>query len=107
MGSNDGGRRRKSEQQLEYEWQGHEESPMDGPPQVAEDGRPMDYRLLADDDAWVDAGEELKRLDPGRYLAILAVVQDIVAIYRDPIRARRQATGNFVFHKLKDQHDLE
>ncbi len=58
------------------------------------------YRLLADDTAWTRAGDELRRFDPQRYLAILKVVEDICSIHRDPL-APVEATGHFVFPKKK------
>lgn len=64
------------------------------------DHDPMDARLLVDGDAWNRAGEELKKRDPQRYIAILRVVEDICRIYRDPF-AEREATGVFVFPKRK------
>lgn len=102
MGKDDGSRSRDS---LGYDRVSFQDRPIDGRSVTSEDGRTMNYRLLADDGVWAQAGDELKRLDPGRYLAILAVVQDIIAIHLDPIGAQRQATGNFVFAKTKPDSD--
>lgn len=54
--------------------------------------------FVVDDEAWARAGEELRECDPARFMAILKVVEDIVAIRRDPIGAVR-AAGHFVFPK--------
>lgn len=58
--------------------------------------------MLADDAAWVRAGLELRERDPQRFMAILKVVEDIVAIRRDPIGAVR-AAGHFVFARSKQR----
>ena len=56
----------------------------------------MDLDLLVDEEAWNRAGEQLRKLDPKRYIAILKVVEDIVSIHRDPLGAG-PANGHFVF----------
>lgn len=62
-------------------------------------------RLLADDEAWARAGEELRRRDPQRYIAILKVVEDICSIHRDPL-GEITSNGFYVFpHKKSDQFD--
>lgn len=62
-------------------------------------------RLLADDEAWSRAGDELRRRDPQRYIAILKVVEDICSIHRDPL-GETVAEGFYVFPKSKtDQFD--
>ncbi len=61
----------------------------------------MPYRVLVDDEAWARAGEELKKLDPQRYIAILRTVEDIVRIHRDPLDANA-ASGHFIFMKRPD-----
>lgn len=38
-----------------------------------------------DNDAWNKAGEELRLLDPQRYIAILRVVEEICSIHKDPL----------------------
>jgi hypothetical protein len=57
--------------------------------------------MLADDEAWARAGEELRRVDPGRYLAILKVVEDICSIHRDPL-GEVSSPGFYVFPRGKD-----
>lgn len=42
-------------------------------------------RLLTDEGAWATAGQELRRRDPTRYVAILRVVEELCQIYRDPL----------------------
>jgi hypothetical protein len=41
--------------------------------------------LLVDDSAWREAGSELRRVDPKRYVAILRLAREIVEIHRDPL----------------------
>lgn len=36
-------------------------------------------------DAWAKTGDELRRVDPARFLAVLEVAQRIVAIHKDPL----------------------
>ena len=66
------------------------------------DGAVCDGDLLADDDAWNRIGEELRRVDAQRYLAILKLAEDICSIHREPL-APVAATGHFVFPKKKQQ----
>lgn len=62
-------------------------------------------QLLVDNEAWARAGEELRRRDPQRYLAILKVVEDICSIHRDPL-GEIASNGFYVFPKSKsDQFD--
>jgi hypothetical protein len=70
------------------------------PGPVVEDRSKHD--LIASDEAWASIGVELKRVDPARYLAMLALAEDIVAIHEDPIHARRQVNGKLVFPKKND-----
>lgn len=72
---------------------------MEAPDDGVDASSDMPTRLLADDEAWSRAGEELKKCDPQRYLAILKVVEDICRIHRDPIKATRECTGFFIFSK--------
>ena len=61
--------------------------------------------LLADNEAWSRAGEELRRVDPQRYLALLKVAEDICSIHRDPL-GEVTAVGFYVFPRSKsDQFD--
>ena len=46
-------------------------------------------RLLTDERAWQVAGEELRRRDPTRYVAILRVVEEICQIHRAPLDPAR------------------
>jgi len=55
-----------------------------------------EHSLLADEKAWSIAGEELRRVDPQRWLAILRVVEDICKIHRDPLTPN-VASGHFIF----------
>lgn len=59
--------------------------------------------LVADSEAWTRAGDELRRLDPRRYVAILSVVEDICRIHRNPLGAD-VADGFLVFpeHRNRD-----
>lgn len=56
--------------------------------------------MLASDESWSKAGEELRRVDPQRYLAILKVVEDICSIHRDPL-GEIASNGFYVFPKTK------
>lgn len=61
--------------------------------------------MLADDEAWSRAGEELRSVDPRRYLAILKVVEDICCIHRDPL-GEIVSNGFYVFpNKKSDDFD--
>lgn len=61
--------------------------------------------VLADSETWSKAGEELRVLDPQRYIAILQVVEDICNIHRNPLGAVA-ADGFFVFPRGKtDDYD--
>jgi len=60
--------------------------------------------LLADEEAWNRAGEELRLVDPHRYLALLKIAQDVCNIHRDPIGAE-VADGVFIFGKESDTYD--
>lgn len=96
-GGRDGGH--STGKTLGYDRGNVEDYPIDTPDDRADGEVGMPYRMLLDDEAWVRVGEELRRLDPARYIALLQVLQDAVAIRKDPIRARRQASGTFVFPK--------
>lgn len=56
--------------------------------------------LLADDNAWARAGEELRARDPQRYLAILKIVEDICSIHRNPL-GEIDSNGFYVFPRTK------
>jgi hypothetical protein len=63
--------------------------------------------VVVDEDAWTRAGDELRKVDPARYLAILKIVEDIVGIHRDPIGYRR-VRGLMSFPKPRnDETDLD
>jgi hypothetical protein len=66
----------------------------------------MPSNLVVDDDAWSRAGDELRRRDPARYLAILQIVQDINAIHRDPLGAAR-TSGHFVLGRPRNDGPLD
>lgn len=71
-------------------------------PHAAQDGEVAErLSLLADGEAWARAGEELRRVDPKRYLAILKVVEDICSIHRDPL-GEVVSNGFYVFPTKKD-----
>lgn len=57
-------------------------------------------RLLVDDEAWNRAGDELRLVDPKRYLAVLQIVEDICNIHRDPIGAK-VTEGFYAFAQAK------
>lgn len=78
------------------------ERPIDESIDASDDDDPMDLSLLVDEGAWTRAGEELRKLDPQRYIAILKVVEDIVSIHRDPLGAA-VASGHFVFSGSDDR----
>lgn len=64
------------------------DAPIGSPDDAADDDGLMDLTLLVEEGAWERAGEELRRVDPQRYLALLKIVQDIVSIHRDPLGAK-------------------
>lgn len=59
--------------------------------------------VVVDEGAWARAGEELRRRDPQRYIAILKVVEDICSIYRDPL-GDNLAEGHYVFTQGDPDH---
>lgn len=79
--------------------------PIDEPTCAADTDELMPHRLLVDEGAWDRAGEELRAVDPQRYIAILQVVQDIVSIHKNPI-GKAAASGYFLFSQKKDDSDL-
>lgn len=83
-----------------YAWVNPGASLMDRSASRSDHQEPMDFDLLVNEEAWNRAGEELRRRDPHRYMAILRVVEDICRIYRDPY-CERAASGTFVFPKKK------
>jgi hypothetical protein len=60
----------------------------------------LDYRLLADDAAWARAGEALKQADPTRYLRVLQLVSELVAIHRDPLVKLDGSEAFYMFGSL-------